>query len=300
MGTGRITLRLMALPDISIRQLEYLVAVAESPTWAVAAEHVGVSASALSQGIAELERRIGVDLFEPVGRRRVLRPGMDTVVDHARHVLALTGDVVDWADRLRYGTAGQVTVGMIDVAAVVHFPDVLRAFRNEYPDVEFRLTVAPSRALVGQLQAGAIDLAVCVEPPDPVAGVETTPLLTEEMIVYGPPSTTIGDSATWGPWVMFPAPSHSRRLVTERLAELGAPTTIAAESNQPDVLREMVLLGLGWTVLPRSQGESERGELTVGPRLLNRQLVLAQRSAAVTDPAVTTLAERLRTAAAGS
>ena len=52
------------LPDLSIRQLEYLVAVAEEPTWALAAQRVGVSASALSQGLAELERRVGVALFE--------------------------------------------------------------------------------------------------------------------------------------------------------------------------------------------------------------------------------------------
>ena len=62
-----------ALPDISLRQLEYLVAVADAPTWSVAAERVGVSPSALSQGLGELERRIGVSLFEPDGRRRVLR-----------------------------------------------------------------------------------------------------------------------------------------------------------------------------------------------------------------------------------
>ena len=41
------------LPDLSIRQLEYLVAVAESPSWAVAAERVGVSPSALSQGLED-------------------------------------------------------------------------------------------------------------------------------------------------------------------------------------------------------------------------------------------------------
>jgi hypothetical protein len=55
----------------------------------------------------------------------------------------------------------------------------------------------------------------------------------------------------------------------------------------------MVLLGLGWTVLPRSQGESERGDLSVGEQILERQLVVAQRAGAVTDPAVDELARRL-------
>ena len=58
------------LPDLTIRQLEYLVAVAEEPTWALAAQRVGVSPSALSQGLAELERRVDVPLFEAQARRK--------------------------------------------------------------------------------------------------------------------------------------------------------------------------------------------------------------------------------------
>jgi DNA-binding transcriptional LysR family regulator len=124
--------------------------------------------------------------------------------------------------------------------------------------------------------------------------VGTTSLLSEPMIVYGPPDSTIGTPQSWGPWVLFPSDSHTRRLVVRRLRALGAPVTIAAESHQPDVLREMVLLGLGWTVLPRSQGESERGVMTVGDQILERKLVLARRSGVVTDPAVDELARRLR------
>ena len=184
---------------------------------------------------------------------------------------------------------------MIDVAAVVHFPDVLRTFRAERIDVEFMLSVAPSRSLLDDVQRGALDLAVCVEPPEPIVGVDTTSLLSEPMIVYGPPDSTIGAPSSWGPWVLFPSDSHTRRLVVERLSALGAPVTVAAESHQPDVLREMVLLGLGWTVLPRSQGESERGAMTVGDQILERKLVLARRAGVVTDPAVDELAHRLQT-----
>ena len=210
-------------------------------------------------------------------------------------MLALTRDVCTWAERLRTAQSGRVRLGMIDVAAVVHFPDVLRTFRAERIDVEFMLSVAPSRSLLDDVQRGALDLAVCVEPPEPIVGVDTTSLLSEPMIVYGPPDSTIGAPSSWGPWVLFPSDSHTRRLVVERLSALGAPVTVAAESHQPDVLREMVLLGLGWTVLPRSQGESERGAMTVGDQILERKLVLARRAGVVTDPAVDELAHRLQT-----
>ena len=89
---------------------------------------IGVSPSALSQGLSELERRIGVPLFDREGRRRTLRPTAEPVLAHARQVIALTSDLADWAERTRTGRAGELRVGMIDAAAVGHFTDVLRQF----------------------------------------------------------------------------------------------------------------------------------------------------------------------------
>ena len=94
--------------------------------------------------------------------------------------------------------------------------------------------------------------------------------------------------------MLFPAGSHTRQIIEECLTARGAPVEVAAESHQPDVLREMVLLGLGWTVLPRSQGEHGPVELTIGEELLRRRLVLARRKDAIGDPAVDELARRLR------
>jgi DNA-binding transcriptional LysR family regulator len=280
------------LPDLTIRQLEYLVAVADEPTWAVAAARVGVSASALSQGLAELERRVGIGLFEPAGRRRILRPGAGPLLDHARQVLALTADVIDWAERLRTARSGTVRLGLIDVAAVVHHPDVIRRFRSEHPDVDLVMAVAPSAPLLARLRSGELDLVVCVEPPAPIPGVRLDALLDEPLMVLAPPGVAIGSPGTWGPWVLFPESSHTRQRVGEELRRLGVTLRIAAESHQPDVLAQMVRLGLGWTVLPVHDRRSADG-LTVGPELLRRRLVLARRIGAVADPAAEQLAARL-------
>lgn len=280
------------LPDISIRQLEYLTAVADSPTWAAAADRVGVSASALSQGLAELERRIGVTLFDTVGRRRTLRPSAQPVLDHARRVVALTSDLTDWSTRLRSANTGRVRLGMIDIAAVVHFPEVLRAFRGEHPDVDLTLSVAPSAQLLGDLRDGSLDLAVCVAPPSVSAGISTVALFDEALRVVAPAHTVIGRPAEWGPWLMFPSDSHTRRVILERLRELGAPLLIAAESHQPEVLHQMARLGFGWAVLPVAQTTSV-DDVVAGPELVRRLLVLAKRAGSVYDPAADELAARI-------
>jgi DNA-binding transcriptional LysR family regulator len=277
------------LPDLSIRQLEYLVAVAEAPNWATAAESVGVSASALSQGMAELERRVGLPIFERHGRRRTLRPAAQPLLDHARQVLALTGDLTRWAERARTADEGTIRVGMIDAAAVHYYPETLRSFRAAHADLQFHLRVAPSSTLLELLAAGDLDLAVCVAPEDDPRGIDLYPVRHEQLAVYRPDGRRAGRPASWGPWVLFPTGSHTRHLIEVRLGSLGAPVEVVAESHQPEVLREMVQLGLGWTVLPVVQGETGERPLARARILTDRRLAVAVRAGSVQAPAVSLL-----------
>ncbi|MFN3217814.1 MAG: LysR family transcriptional regulator [Acidimicrobiales bacterium] len=286
-----------ALPDLSIRQLEYLVAVSESRTWAEAASTLGVSGSGLSQGMSELERRLGIALFDREGRRRVLRPGTEPVVDHARQVLALTGDLARWAARTRTADLGQLRIGMIDAAAVHHYPDVLRRFRTDHPDLEIRLQVGPSAGLLEDLAAGRIDVAVCVAPDPAPPGIGVRQLLREELAVYRPGGGRAGPPAGWGPWVLFPQGSHTRTVIESELRAIGAPVEVIAESNQPDVLAEMVNLELGWTVLPTVQAETGLRPLRRARTLTTRSLVVATRATTAPDPAVGALVAVLSEAA---
>lgn len=281
-------MRATTLPDLSIRQLEYLVAVNEEPNWAAAAERVGVSPSALSQGLSELERRIGVALFDREGRRRVFRPAAAEVLAHARQVVALTTDLAAWAERSRTGASGRLRVGMIDAAALGHYPDVIARFREGHPTVEFRLQVSPSGELLDELESGALDLALCVEPAAGRRGIWMERVMAEELAIITAGEAVPQDPKRWGPWVLFADGSHTRGVIERALVELGAPVNVVTESNQPEVLRAMVALGEGWTVLPKVQAGDG---LRVGRVIAHRNLVLARRDGAAIDPVAEMFAE---------
>lgn len=278
-------------PEVSIRQLEYLVAIVDSPTWATAASEVGVSAPALSQGIAELERRLGVRLFRAEGRRRVVRSDVGPVIEQARRMLAAASDLGRWVDEYRGALRGGVRLGMIDIAAVSYYPDLVRDFRRDHPDVALRLTVTPSRPLIEQLRDGDLDLAVCVAPPEQPFGMIVSPLRRDPLHVIGPSGADADDMANWGPWVMFPEGSHSRRDTLRHLAALGASTRIVAESHQPEVLAEMVAMDIGWAVLPVPDPDA-LSHTVLGPVLFDRQLVLITRDDAIPSPARSALVDR--------
>jgi DNA-binding transcriptional LysR family regulator len=284
------------LPNLSVAQLQYLVAAVDADTWADAAAGLDVSQSALSQGLSELQRRLGVELFERRGRRRVPLPHAKPVVEHARRVLAQTADLRDWADAIRTGSTGRVRVGMIDAAAVDHFGETLHHFRRRHDLLDLHLTVAPSSQLVTDLLRGDLDVAVCVDPDLPE--VTTVELILEPLLVYAPDGEAGSPTTAWGPWVTFPRGSLTRALIGRALGERGVDFDVVGESHQPEVLREMVLLGMGWTVLPPIQ--AERPPVPLRPvddaPLLERQIVAATRRDALPNPAATQLIEELRAA----
>lgn len=281
--------------QLTTQQLEYLVAIARHDTWAEAAADVGVSPSALSQGIAELERRLGVALFERDGRRRAPTADHAEVLRYAESTLAATRDLARWLRSRRAGTTGVVRLGMIDAAATHHFRDVLRRHRRHRPEVDLRLSVGPSRTLLDGLARAELDLVVCIAPADSREGITIEPLLEDPLSVLAPTGSGSDDGtpATWGPWVTFPTGSHTRALVADALERAGARFEVVAESHQPEVLREMVLLGVGWTVLPLAGLGPSEGLRVVRRDLVARRLVLARRAGAPPDAAVDELAGAL-------
>ena len=280
------------LPNLTVQQLEYMVAAAASPTRAAAAAGLGVTPSALTQGLAELERRVGVPLFERHGRQTRLRPQAAEVLAHARRVVAETRDLARWAEPRRSGNAGTVRLGPLDAVAVHHRTAAIRRHRRVSPDLDLRLTVAPSGALLDSLRVGDLDLVVCVESANPPVGIDTVICLEEPLHAYAPDGAAVGAPATWGPWVTYPDGSHTRSVIAAGLIAIGAPFEVVAESNQPDVLREMVRLGMGWAVLPEAQAEAGVESLERVRRLPIgvRRLVVARRSGAPPDAAVEALA----------
>lgn len=146
--------------QIKLRWLEYFVAVADELNFGRAAARVHVSAPALSNQIRELERTLGVELFNrttrtvrltPAGRRLYaqVRPGLDLIaagVADARGVTA-TGEVT-------------MTVGFVSALAASVMPAAARRFRDAFPRTRIRLEQIGSLAQLERLAAGTLDVGL--------------------------------------------------------------------------------------------------------------------------------------------
>lgn len=246
-------------------QLAYLLAAIETGSWTAGAEGLGVTTSAFGQGIRELENRLGLVLFDKVGRKRVPTAEAHGVVEQARRVLGAYEGLDRWVAHTLEGSTGTIRAGMIDTAAIHHFGDALVRFRRVHPELELRLSVRPSAQLIDELRRDEHEVIVSVEPPDS-DDLDCTDLVAEPIYVYGPDGAAKVPVEEWGPWVTFPEDSLTRHLAAQTLSAQGVVFNVVAESSQPAVIREMVRLGMGWTVLPAVDAESE-------PHALRRAVV---------------------------
>ncbi|MFC1611344.1 LysR family transcriptional regulator [Myxococcota bacterium] len=278
--------------NIHMQHLAYLREVTRCPTFTEAAKRLHISQPALSQALAELERRLGVTLFEKAGRARQLTAEGEEVAAFARTILSQGEDFERHLQLHRRGEGGVLRVGMIDAVALYVLPGVVRSFRRRYPEVELQLTVDTSAALLNGLETFDLEMAFVVGPVD--AAISGERLLSEPMYIYAPRNNA--GRPREAEWVLYPEESHTRALIDVGLARLDIVPHVTLESSNPQILRQMVVLGLGWTVLPA--GVAERGPAPLERwrrrAVARRQLLSVRRESAPTDARVERFMEMVR------
>lgn len=270
-------------PNLHFQQLAYLREVARRGSLSRAAEALNVSQPALSQAIAELERRLDVPLFERAGRGRRPTPAGEEVIRFSEQVLAAAQALAERLASFRHGERGPLSVGMIDAASLYVLPDVVRRFRAAFPNVDLKLAVATSGELLRRLRAFALDLVFVVGPVE-APDLVSAEVLREPLFVYGPAVDRFDPREAR--WVLYPEGSRTRAIIDAAFAGRGWQPEVALESGNPQVLRQMVVMGLGWSVLPQAIAESDgRADgLRRGARLAERPLHVVRRRTSPPDP----------------
>ena len=151
-----------ALP--SLRQLQYLVSLAERLNFRAAAAACFVTQSTLSAGIKELESQLGTQLVERHTRAvRLTAAGLEAV-ERARALLAGAADLVERAAAAREPLAGPLHLGVIPTVAPFLLPRVLPLLRVRYPKLKLFLREDQTARLLERLRGGELDMAVIALP----------------------------------------------------------------------------------------------------------------------------------------
>ena len=149
---------------MNLRDLKYLVALAEHRHFGRAADACFVSQPTLSTQIRKLEETLKVTLIERTQRQVILTPVGEAVVAQAQRVLHDVDDLVRIADEHRDPLGGDVRVGIIPTVAPYLLPRILPIVRREFPKVSIKLTEAQTRVVMRMLSDGDLDAAIVALP----------------------------------------------------------------------------------------------------------------------------------------
>ena len=156
-------------PDLSLRQLQYLVAVADTKGFHRAAEQCHVSQPTLSAQVQHIEAALGVRVFERTRRGVVVTPVGEDILVHARRVLGQVQELVAAAGRARDPLHGTLRVGVIPTIAPYLLPHILPAFGKAFPHLRMILREEMTEDIVRGLEHARLDagiVALEAELPD--------------------------------------------------------------------------------------------------------------------------------------
>jgi LysR family hydrogen peroxide-inducible transcriptional activator len=253
----------------SLRQLQYLLAVAETRSFRRAAELCHVSQPSLSSQIAQIEAGLGAQVFERDRRRVLVTPTGQEILRRAKEVLVAADDLVDAALRGANPLEGRLRIGVIPTVAPYLLPDAAPALRRKFPQLTILWTEDKTASLVAGLRSGALDAAL-VALESELGDVESEVVARDAFVLAAPPTHPLGrpsrpvrQEELKGVDLLLLAEGHCLR--DQALAACGQARGTSFAATSLPTLVQVVAGGAGVTLLPQValRVENRRGELRI-------------------------------------
>jgi LysR family hydrogen peroxide-inducible transcriptional activator len=239
---------------MNIRDLRYLLALAEHENFGRAAKACGVSQPTLSVQIRKLEEQLGVALFERTSKGVAPTAACGDMIDHARAAVAEADAMLAVAYNLRDPLAGRFSLGIIPTLAPYLLPLVFAPLHEAMPGLEVEPWEDQTAVLLERLRAHQLDaalLATEVDEPD----LATRPLFDEPFLAAVPPEHPLAGrdviaEADLEPDILVLADGHCLRDQALAACGHGGALGGALRAASLSTLLHMVAAGYGTTLVP--------------------------------------------------
>jgi DNA-binding transcriptional LysR family regulator len=237
---------------MTLRQLEVFLAIARVRSYRRAAEALHTSQPALSQHVRELERELGVRLFDRLSRGVALTEAGQLLEERAKRVFATLSDAREVLGELQGLQRGSLLVGASTTPGIYVLPAVIGEFRRRYPGIELRLRIANSRVIEEAIRAHEVDLGV-VGGHGLAPGEECLAAgLVDELVLIVSPRhrwarrrTVVPADLAGEPLLVREEGSATRRVTERALERAGIRWRASMELDHTEAIKQAVMAGLG-------------------------------------------------------
>src|SRR5690348_4064184 len=291
---------------MDLRQLRYLVALADERHFTRAAEREHIAQPALSQQIRRLEEEVGVALVERTTRRVSITEAGDVLVARARRILSELNAAEAEIEALRGILTGHVSVGAMHTMGPVDVSLALAIFHQRHPGVELTVLEQSSEELAEMLRDDVLDLAyLSVTERIESHGLGLHQLVSEELVVILPRAHPLAKRSgvrmselAGEQFISYREGSRLREILNLAAREAKFDPHVMLESNESRRIRRLVGRGMGVAILPQSDTEGSGDEAIAVVNLdqpaLTRDITLAWRQGRRHPPAVAEFIELSR------
>ena len=241
----------------TMKQLQYLVALADTRHFARAAERCHITQSTLSAGIRDLESVLGTPVAERSNRQVFMTRVGEEIAERARALLRDAEQVMEVARAARDPMTGEVRLGVIPTISPFYLPRVLPALRERFRDLTVYLREEQTAPLLERLERAELDAALIALPCD--TGDLVAEVIFEDEFLFACPRThplagaaAVGREALAGERLLLLEEGHCLRGHALDACEMGDTRTRAQfEASSLHTLVHMVAAGIGVTLVPR-------------------------------------------------
>jgi len=296
------------LAAVNLRDLRYLVALADERHFGKAAERCYVSQPTLSAQIRKLEEYLGVPLVERQPKRISITPAGEKIVERARRLLQEADAIVELAKSDRDPLAGTLKVALIPTVGPYLLPHVVRRLKRALPKLKLLLYEYQTAPLLEKLHDGEIDMGILALPV-PMDGLDAAELYSEPFMLAVPADHPFAERERvttqdlHGEPLLLLEDGHCLRdQALEVCSRVGAQESQDYRATSLETLRQMVAAGHGVTLLPELAAASPVGSargLRIKPFVKPapaRTIGAVWRKSTTRGPAIEAIANAIRAA----
>lgn len=289
--------------NYTLRQLRVFVAVAQHGSFSQAGQMIGLSQSAVSHSIKELEAEMGIRLLDRTTREVILTSAGQQLATRLERLLEELNTTLFDARSFGQQRSGTVRVAASQTISAHLMPQCLAASQLRYPEIKVMLRDRPQQWVLQSVRDAEVDFGIVVGPL--TAGeFESEPILAEPFLLLCRQDDVLAqaDEVRWQmlngrTMVLQDYASGSRVLIDEALKQQQVTAEIVQEIGHPTTLYPMVEAGIGISILPALALPLPAGRPLMVRRLLpeiNRMLMLIRRKNRSLTPAAEVIWQEVR------
>lgn len=238
----------------SIKTLKNFLAITRHKSVAAAAREIGLTAAAAGQQIQQLEKEIGLELFDRTKRSLSLNTYGRSLIEPIQEIVARYEGL---GANLKSDLSGTIVLGALVSTLMGAFGKTLNELKQNFPSLEIKLIAGLSSDFLNQVLEGSLDAAIVTESPYTLPqNVQWTELYKEPMILIEPAHTSnkqrkLKSSPQDLPFIRFERNTWTGHLVEQTIKANKLSIQEGMELNSVEAIIELVRQGLGYSIVPK-------------------------------------------------